>query len=76
MAKKHLTEKHKWIISLWTALLFLLIASPFMYNITNSLTSTIGFQTSSNGCPNIWGLVIHAIVFAILTRVLMLIPLI
>jgi len=74
MAAKDLTERQKWMISIWSALLFLLISSPFMYNVTNSLTSTIGFLTSSNGCPNIHGLVLHAVVFAILIRVLMLIP--
>ena len=74
MAKKDLTEKQKWMISFLSALLFLLIASSFMYNLTGSLTSMIGFQTSCNGCPNIWGLVLHAVVFAILIRVLMLFP--
>ena len=77
MAKdcKCLSESQKWVISLYTALLFLLIASPFMYRLTGGLTSSLGFESSNDGCPNLVGLVLHAVVFLVLVRVIMLLPL-
>jgi hypothetical protein len=69
----NLTEYQKWMICLYSALLFLLISSPFMYQLTNQLTIMTGFETSSNGCPNLYGILLHGIVFLILVRVLMLI---
>ena len=69
-----LDEAQKWIIGLYCGLLFLLIASPFMYKLTNKLTKLVGWTSSVNGCPNIGGLILHAVVFVILIRVIMLIP--
>jgi hypothetical protein len=55
-------------------LLFLLIGSPFVYRLTGKLTEAIGFVSSNNGCPNIYGLILHAVVFGLLVRAVMLIP--
>jgi ABC-type sulfate transport system permease component len=74
MSEDNLNNKQKWVVSVWVALLFLLIASPFMFKITNAITNTLGFQTSLDGCPNIWGLLLHTVVFAVLVRLMMLIP--
>ena len=72
----NLTEANKWMISVWSALLFLLIASPFMFKVTNSIFSGLGMSTANGmGCPNWIGLILHAIVFAVLIRVMMLINL-
>lgn len=71
----NVTETHKWIISLWSALLFLLIASPFMFKLTGSLFSLVGLETQQDGCPNLVGLCIHAFVFFLLTRLMMVVPL-
>ena len=70
-----LDEKQKWLISAYSAILFIVITSPFMYKITNSLTNLVGWETSVNGCPNAGGLVLHTAVFLVLVRVLMLVPL-
>jgi hypothetical protein len=72
---KELSESDKWIVSLMSAILFVVISSPFMYRLTNSLTEAMGFVTSNNGCPKIEGLVLHTVVFALLVRLLMLIRL-
>ncbi len=74
MSSEELTESQKWIVSLMSALAFLLIASPFMYKITGGVTDAIGFSTSTDGCPNVYGLVLHAIVFAVIVRLLMFVP--
>lgn len=72
--KDDLTESQKWVVSLMSALAFLLIASPFMYKITGGVTDAVGFTTSKDGCPNVYGLVLHAIVFAVIVRLLMFVP--
>lgn len=69
------TEGQKWMISFWSGLLFFIISSPFAYIFTRAFFEKIGFQTSINGCPLFIGLIIHAIVFAILIRVMMIITL-
>ena len=69
---KSLNDNGKWMISAYTALLFLLIASPFMFKLVNSLTSMVGVKTcDSRGCPNMTGLVLHAVVFGVLVRFMM-----
>lgn len=72
---KSLTEGEKWMISLWSGLLFLIIASPLAYMVMGALFRALGLNIEKDGCPYISGLIIHAIVFAILIRVMMLIPL-
>jgi len=71
----NLSEWQKWVISLWMALIFIIIASPFTFQLTNAVFSPIGLPTvNSNGMPTVSGLIIHAIVFGLLTRLVMLVP--
>lgn len=72
---KELSERDKWIVCLMSAILFVVISSPFMYRLTGSLTNAMGFVTSNDGCPTIEGLILHTVVFALLVRLLMLIRL-
>ena len=72
--KKPISEANKWIISLWSGLLFFLIAAPFMFKLTGSIFSSVGLQIEKDGCPNLIGVGIHAVVFAVLVRIMMLIP--
>jgi hypothetical protein len=70
--KKPLTNKDKWVIALLSGLLFLLIASPFLFSAMNGVTSSFGMTIASpNGCPNLGGLLLHTIVFILVIRVLM-----
>jgi hypothetical protein len=63
------TNSEKWMISLYSGLLFLVIASPLMYSLVNSITSAIGVETASeNGCPKMVGLILHALVFLLIVR--------
>lgn len=69
---KPYTSKDKWIISLIGGLLFLLIASPFLYEAVNSLTSSFGLVISDrDGCPNLTGIVLHTCIFIVIVRMLM-----
>lgn len=70
--EKSLTSKDKWVISGLSGLLFLLIASPFMFTVTNGITSSFGVTIASeSGCPNLGGLLLHAIVFILIVRLMM-----
>lgn len=70
--KKELDNRGKWLISLWSALVFLVIAAPFTYKLVNIFTSLIGLDIATNdGCPNIYGLVLHALVFTLIVRAMM-----
>ena len=61
----------KWKISAWSTVLFLVISAPFVYGVTNALTSKVGLETSVQGCPTTTGLVLHAVVFLLLARAMM-----
>lgn len=60
----------KVLYSVQSAVLFLVIASPFMYNIVNMLLGKL-IPIAYNGCPTLAGLVIHAVVFGLLVYLLM-----
>jgi hypothetical protein len=68
---KPYTSKDKWIVSMIGGLLFLLVGSPFLFDAVDSLTSSFGMKIASNGCPNLGGMMLHATVYAGITRLLM-----
>lgn len=57
------TLNQKLMISIFSAVLFILVSLPQTYNLTNSL----GLNTYSMGCPTYTGLLLHAFVFFVLT---------
>lgn len=66
------SNKQAWVVSLLAGLLFIIIASPILFKLVNSVTSLLGLHISSDaGCPNAIGLVVHGIVFALLLRAFM-----
>lgn len=67
------TSSMKWWMAISLAILFFLIASPVAYNFTNAVWTSIGLPSLLNGpgCPNILGVFVHAIVFAIIVRILL-----
>jgi len=71
--KKPISESNKLMISLWSGLLFFIIATPFMFKLTGGILSSAGLEIEKDGCPNLLGVGIHAVVFAILVRLMMLI---
>jgi hypothetical protein len=56
--------------SLQAVFLFLIIGSPLLYKLTNKLLGNICF-IASNGCATECGLILHAIVFGLITYLLM-----
>jgi len=62
----------KWRYTLYTTLVFLLVVNPFTYQLTNQLFSKIfGKIASSNGCPTMGGILLHAVVFTLVLRYMM-----
>lgn len=57
--------------SLLAGLLFFIVASPFLFGLVDKLTSKLGLSIVSGECPTYYGLALHAVVFVILTRLLM-----
>lgn len=67
-AHKEPNNLDKWRYSLYSALVFILLALPITFKITSYAIPAI---TSSNGCPSILGVVIHGVVFLLIVRLMM-----
>lgn len=71
-ACKPYTSKDKWIVSVLSGLLFLLVSLPITYRLINYPLSMIGISIANKeGCPNLLGVGIMAIVFLLIVRLLM-----
>jgi hypothetical protein len=57
--------------SLQSALVFFVIAAPFMYKITHAIFGKLFAVLSRNGCPTYAGVVLHAVVFGLIVYLLM-----
>jgi hypothetical protein len=59
----------KWQISLFSALIFLLVVHPFTYKTTQKfLGKIVGKLADKSGCPTNLGLIVHTIVYILLVR--------
>lgn len=57
--------------SVISMLVFLAIAAPMTYKLTDGLSRQVGIRLAeSNGCPTMLGLVVHALVFALVSDLL------
>jgi hypothetical protein len=62
----------KWIIAGIIGVLFILLASSWAFMASNFVFSKLGMPTvTKHGRPTIIGLVLHAIIFVIIVRLLM-----
>lgn len=62
----------KWSISVYSGLLFFIIASPFLFKLVNQITTKLGVGIANdNGCPNMAGLLLHTVVFVLIVRLSM-----
>ena len=63
------TDEEKWYISIFSAIMFYVIASPEVYKITGTIFHNLtGVTIQKNGKPNNLGLLIHTVIFMLLTR--------
>ena len=59
----------KWQISIFSALIFILVIHPYTYIFTQKMLGGLfGKIAESNGCPTTLGLIIHTIVYILLVR--------
>lgn len=63
-----IASSKKWELTIIAAALFAIVSAQFTYDLTDKLTSMIGFETTSGGGPTLWGFLLHVIVFALLFR--------
>lgn len=57
--------------SLWAAALYFIVANPVVYNFMQSILGSLVTITDVNGTPTQLGTLIHALVFGLLTLLLM-----
>ena len=62
------SSSQKWQITLFSAVIFVLIVNPWTYQFTNSLFSGLLGPVAVNGCPTVVGLVLHTIVYILVVR--------
>lgn len=65
-------NKQKWFISLLSGILFCLIASPSVFKITSKLFKNFTDEKiEENGKPTKFGILVHTIIFVLISRFLM-----
>jgi hypothetical protein len=67
------TSSDKWMSAVVAGILFIALSSPMAYNLTSSLSESlgVGIQSARRGCPNMVGLGVHAVVYALVVRLLL-----
>lgn len=59
----------KWQITLFSALIFLLVVHPITYKTTQKiLGGVVGKLADKSGCPTNLGLIVHTLVYILLVR--------
>ena len=75
MPKETPSELDKWKYTLYTTVILLLVFNPQTYLITDGfLSGLLGSLANSSGCPTWLGFGIHVVVFTLLLRGLMEVP--
>jgi len=62
------SNQEKWNISIFSAVLFLLVVHPYTYTLMDSLLRNVVGPIANNGCPTTLGLILHTIVFVFVVR--------
>lgn len=64
-------SSRKWILSIIIGLIAVLIFSPLILRLTNSISQSVrGPATTTTGGITWWGLLLHFVVFVLLVRLL------
>jgi hypothetical protein len=59
----------KWQITLFSALIFLVVVHPMTYKLTQALFGgVLGRVSDAGGCPTSIGLALHTLVYVLLVR--------
>lgn len=68
---KSYNTKDKAIAVGLASLLFLILAAPFTYRLTDRLASYVNLETERNDLPTYTGVIIHGVVYAVIVRLLL-----
>lgn len=73
MASDKPTSEGKWLISLMSGIIFMLIASPMVFQLTQKvLGKPLGLSfLDKSGVPTMTGLLVHGIVYTLIVRLMM-----
>jgi len=70
--KKLYNSADKWKVSILSGFIFMLISSPFLYQMLDKLGSVINLNIASpSGCPTFLGLFVTTVLFVLIVRLLM-----
>lgn len=66
------SNSDKWVIAIIIGIIFFILATSFLFRCSNYIFRGFGLPTCTpSGKPTIAGLIIHAIIFIVLVRILM-----
>jgi hypothetical protein len=65
--EKELGIPKKLKYSFFSALIFFFVSSPIMYQLMNNVNTNAFIVADENGCPSSSGLLLHTLIFFILT---------
>lgn len=68
---KTLTSGDKWKYTLYTTIIFLLVANPYTYMLVQAFLGRFVYIANKKGCPSWAGFFIHALVFTLILRAIM-----
>ncbi len=63
-----LTNYTKWKYTLYTSIIYVLVANPYSYKLVHKI---LGGISDNKGCPTSLGFVVHLVVFTLLLRLIM-----
>lgn len=58
----------KWEITLFSALIFIIVIHPYTYKVTQNIFGSLIGRIENNGCPTSVGIIFHTIVYILLVR--------
>jgi len=67
------TNSMKWWLAIFLGILFFIFAFGGTYNLTGTVFNSVGFPSYlvSSGCPSIWGVLVHAMLFILVIRLIL-----
>ncbi len=66
------TNSDKWRYTLMTTLVFLILVNPYFYKLLEILFGGIcKIADSRSGCPTMCGIIVNAVIFTLILRLLM-----
>ena len=66
-----LSSEDKWKYTLYTTLIFLVVANPYTYKFVQILLGRFVLIADKKGCPSWVGFLVHALVFTLILRFIM-----